>query len=96
MDEKQSVLVEVSEDFHYDLDKSRRRTLPAGWRGPVEPSVAAALKKAGKGKKVAKTEEAAAKKAAEGSSGENIDGEKGDGPNTNPGGSDDPSDKPST
>lgn len=62
MGNKQPVLVAVSEDYHYDLDKTRRRTLPAGWRGMVEPGVATALVEAGKGEKVVEPDDVTAKK----------------------------------
>lgn len=100
MGKTKEVLVAVSEDFHYDLDSVRRRTLPAGWRGWVAPKVAAALKKEGKGGKVpatdataaekAKADEAAPEKAAAPNdptanpSGETGDGETSDGETGNP------------
>ncbi len=62
MTKQKTVLVAVSEDFHYDLDKSRRRTLPAGWRGRVEPDVATALKKEGKGDRVKESQPSSKKK----------------------------------
>lgn len=89
MGKKQPVLVAVSQDFHYDLDKTRRRTLPAGWRGPVEPEVAKALEKAGKGKRITPQKASATKKAAVKKVVPTIDpqtdtsDENGDGLNTN-------------
>lgn len=49
---KKSVEVILDKDFTYEIDNSRRRTFPAGWRGSVDPGVADQIKQSGSGRKI--------------------------------------------
>lgn len=59
-----SVSVTMTGAHTYQTGPSTRRTLPAGWSGPVPAEVAAEIEKAGKGAKVKPAKSAAEKPAA--------------------------------
>lgn len=58
--------VKLTEELTYRMDKSRTRTLPAGWRGEVSDELAAMVEEEGKGEIFSEVaaEEGAEKKAA--------------------------------
>lgn len=53
MGQKSGVLVKVTEEFSYRIDRSSIRTLPAGWSGSIPADAAKKLKSEKKGTIVA-------------------------------------------
>lgn len=50
MDKKPDVAVIMDRSFTYDLDRSRKRTLPIGWKGTVPAELAEEIEDAGAGR----------------------------------------------